>query len=220
MYLLSPGEVQASVKYYEDIIDELVSPKDWKRYDIYMSPLGWWRAGEKMLLSDSFPYPRVVCHANSVKQILLCLLFALDVRKGCVLGLSASFMARFQWLFLSDKRFVFASSLLCFLHRSDCLLEVWAPELFSYWIKGIFRFSLFQVLLSHRYLLEHDSKPHWLSYSYLGTIHHPSMTLLIPNDYPGSVQLTHIRSTDLSLVKPVLHFWKRAERGPGSLAKI
>lgn len=47
MYLLSPGEVPASVKYY--IIDELVLPKGWKRYNIYMAPVGWPGAGERAL---------------------------------------------------------------------------------------------------------------------------------------------------------------------------
>lgn len=76
--------------------------------------------GRQMLLSDSFPYPGVGCHTDS-KRSLLCLLIALDVRKSYVLGLLASFMAKFQSLVLSDKRFVFASS---FLQRSACLLKM------------------------------------------------------------------------------------------------
>lgn len=155
-------------------------------------------------------------------QSLLCLLVTLYVRKGCVLALLASFVARFQSLVLSDKRFVFASSLLCFLQRSACLLKVWVLSCFPRELKARLDFLFFSCFFPSCYLLEHDSKPHWpwLLDSYLGPIYHPSLSMVIPNDHPGSVQLTHISSTDQSLVKSLLHFWKRAERGPGSQAKI
>lgn len=61
---------------------------------------------------------------------LLHLLVALDGRKGCMLGSPASLTARFQSLFLSDKGFVFAPSLLCLLQRSAYLQKMSAPKHF------------------------------------------------------------------------------------------
>lgn len=62
---------------------------------------------------------------------LLCLLVALGRRKGCMLGSPASLMAGFLSLFLSDKGFAFAVSLLCLLQKSAHLLKMSAPKLFT-----------------------------------------------------------------------------------------